>query len=79
MAGGGAGINQPHFQIKIQKGTVNMNITYYYSDGTNRVYHSANEQAACISAYNYMALHADIQQATIWYANTCEVYRVYSR
>lgn len=56
-----------------------MNITYYYSDGTNRVYHSVNEQAACISAYNYMQLHNEIQQATIWNANTCEVYRVYSR
>ena len=79
MASGGAGINQPHFQIEIQKGTVNMNITYYYSDGTNRVCHSANRQAACISAYNYMQLHNEIQQATIWDANTCEVYRVYSR
>ena len=56
-----------------------MNITYYYSNGTNRVCHSANEQTACISAYNYMQLHNEIQQATIWYANTCEVYRVYSR
>lgn len=56
-----------------------MNITYYYSNGTNRLYHSANEQAACISAYNYMTLHADIQQATIWDATTGEVYRIYSR
>ena len=80
MAGSGAGIIQPpYFQIKIQKGTVNMNITYYYSNGTNRLYHSANEQAACISAYNYMTLHADIQQATIWNATTGEVYRIYSR
>lgn len=56
-----------------------MNITYYYTNGANRLYHSANAQAACISAYNYMALHSEIQQATIWDAATGEVFRIYSR
>lgn len=51
----------------------------YYSNGTNIQKYSTSAQAACISAFNYMMLHSDIQQATVFDNETGEIVRIYSR
>lgn len=54
-------------------------IIYYNNNNSTTIKYSTTAQAACITAFNYMQLHSDIQQATVFDTNTDEVIRVYSR
>lgn len=71
----------PFFQNQIRKGTVihmQYGIIYHSNKGDNH-YISTMAQAACIVAYNHMALHEDITMATIYNMETYEVIHTYIR
>lgn len=57
-----------------------MNFGIQYLSGNNSITkYSHTAQSACLSAFNYMQLHSDIQQAIVYNATTYEVVRIYSR
>lgn len=51
----------------------------YRSNNTDTIRHSTTMEAACVAAYNHMAMHPEISQASIVDALTGEVARVYMR
>lgn len=54
-------------------------IIYYDDNSHMKIKYALTAQSACIAAYNYMVLHSNITQATIFDTNTDEVIKVYSR
>lgn len=54
-------------------------ILYYDNNSHMKIKYALSAQSACIAAYNYMILHPNIIQATIFNTNTDETIRVYSR
>lgn len=58
---------------------MNFGILYYDNNSHMKIRYALTARYACIAAYNYMILHSNIIQATIFNTNTNEVIQVYSR
>lgn len=51
----------------------------YHTDNSDMTKYSLTAQSACICAFNYMQLHPEIKQATVFDTNTHVVVKVFIR